>query len=262
MSPFYVLTKKEYVQMFREFKIIWLPLVFMFLGATQPVVTYYLPAILGALGGNQGITIDPAMIQQNGAQVMAATLGSQFDQLGIMIIVIAMMGIIQSDKANGMLDFILTRPVNVGSYIGGKLFANFSFVAVSVLFGYFVSYVYVNFLFSHIPFLNMILAIIFYLLWVLFILSFTFMVSTIFNGQGVIALISIVCLLLFKMISGLHPIMDLVNPAAMSQHAMIVLIKGSVDSHLYGNMLITFIWITLMVSISHNWIAHKKYHKN
>jgi ABC-2 type transport system permease protein len=262
MTPFYILTKKEYVQMFRDFKVIWLPLAFMFLGATQPVVTYYLPSILASLGGNQGITIDPSMIQQDGAQVMAATLGSQFDQLGIMIVVISMMGIIQSDKANGMLDFILTRPVKVGSYIGGKLFSNFSFVAISVTFGYVVSYVYVNFLFNNISFLDMILAIVFYQLWVLFMISFTSMVSTIFNGQGVIALISIVCLFIFKMISGLHPIIDLLNPAGMSQHAMMVLITGSVDSHLYGNMLITFIWISLTITISHYWISEKKYHKD
>jgi len=262
MTSFYILTKKEYVQMFREFKMIWLPLVFMFLGATQPVVTYYLPSILAALGGNQGITIDPAMLQQDGAQVMAATLGSQFDQLGIMVIVIAMMGIIQSDKANGMLDFILTRPVTVRSYIGGKLVSNFLLVAFSVTIGYFVSYVYANFLFSNMPFFDMMLAIIFYLLWVLFIISFTAMISTIFNGQGVIALISIVSLLVLKMISGLHPIIDLLNPAGMSQQAMLVLITSSVDSHLYGNMLITIIWITLMVMISHYWISGKKYHKD
>ncbi|MEG0577810.1 MAG: hypothetical protein RR500_08115 [Bacilli bacterium] len=262
MNPFYILTKKEYVQMFRDFKIIWLPLVFMFLGATQPIVTYYLPSILAALGGNQGIIIDPSMTQQDGGQVIAATLGSQFDQLGIMIIVISMMGIIQSDKANGMLDFILTRPVKVGSYIGGKLFSNFSFVAISVTFGYFVSYVYVNFLFSNIPFIDMILAIVFYQIWVLFMISFTSMISTIFNGQGVIALISIVCLLAFKMISGLHPLLDLLNPAGMSQHAMMVLITSSIDSHLYGNMLITFILIFITVTISHYWISEKKYHKN
>lgn len=262
MTTFSILMKKEYVQMLREFKMIWLPLVFMFLGATQPVVTYYLPSILAALGGNQGITIDPSMLQQDGAQVMAATLGSQFDQLGIMIIVIAMMGIIQSDKANGMLDFILTRPVKVKSYIGGKLFSNFLFVAISVMFGYLVSYVYVNFLFSNIPFLAMFLAIIFYLVWVLFIISFTSMVSTIFNGQGVIALISIVCLLILKMISGLHPLLDLLNPAGMSQQAMLVLITGSIDSHLYGNMLMTLIWIALTVMISHYWISQKKYHKD
>ncbi len=108
----------------------------------------------------------------------------------------------------------------------------------------------------------MILALGFYLVWVLFMISFTAMVSTIFNGQGVIALISIVCLLLLKIISGLHPIIDLVNPAGMSQQAMMVLITGSMDAQLYGNMVITFIWITLTVTISHYWISEKKYHKN
>ena len=43
MNNLVVLMKKEYVQMLRDFKVIWLPIVFIFLGATQPIVTYYLP---------------------------------------------------------------------------------------------------------------------------------------------------------------------------------------------------------------------------
>lgn len=54
--------------MLRDFKIIWLPIVFIFLGATQPIVTHYLPSILGALGGGQGITIDPSMTSQKEAK--------------------------------------------------------------------------------------------------------------------------------------------------------------------------------------------------
>ena len=50
MNNSIVLIKKEYVQMLRDFKIIWLPIVFIFLGATQPIVTHYLPSILEALG--------------------------------------------------------------------------------------------------------------------------------------------------------------------------------------------------------------------
>lgn len=64
MNNFTVLTKKEFVQMIREFKVFWLPMVFIFLGITQPVVSYYLPTILKALGGGQGITIDPSMAAQ------------------------------------------------------------------------------------------------------------------------------------------------------------------------------------------------------
>ena len=94
----------------------------------------------------EGITIDPSMTAQKGGEVLASTLGSQFDQLGLMILAISIMGIIQTDKENGMLAFILTRPVSVTSYIGGKIISNFSIVAFSVAIGYFTSYVYVNYL--------------------------------------------------------------------------------------------------------------------
>lgn len=145
MNNSMVLIKKECVQMLRDFKIIWLPIVFICLGATQPIVTHYLPSILEALGGGQGITIDLSMAAQKGGEVLATTLGSQFDQLGLMILVISMMGAIQTDKANGILAFILTRPVTVTSYVGGKIVSNYVMVACSVTIGYVTSYLYVNF---------------------------------------------------------------------------------------------------------------------
>lgn len=57
-----------------------------------------------------------------------------------------MMGAIQTDKANGMLAFILTRPVTVTSYIAGKIVSNYVIVALSVMIGYFTSYLYTNYL--------------------------------------------------------------------------------------------------------------------
>ena len=259
MNNFIVLIKKEYVQMVREFKVMWLPIVFILLGITQPIVTYYLPSILEALGGGQGITIDPSMTAQKGGEVLASTLGSQFDQLGLMIIAISMMGIIQTDKANGMLAFILTRPVTVISYIGGKIVSNYLIAAFSVAIGYLASYLYVNYLFTDVPFSHMITGLLFYLVWVLFIVSFTTMISAIFHSQGIIALISIVFLLGCRIIVGLNPLIDFVNPASMSKHAMEVLITGSVNSSVIGNMLVAFVWIFLTLFVTNYWISHKKF---
>lgn len=259
MNNLIVLIKKEYVQMLRDFKIIWLPVVFMFLGATQPVVTHYLPSILVALGGGQGITIDPSMMAQKGGEVLASTLGSQFDQLGLMILAISMMGIIQTDKANGMLAFILTRPVTVTSYIGGKMVSNYLMAAFSVTIGYFTSYLYVNYLFTAVPFSHMINGLIFYLVWVLFIVSFTAMISAIFHSQGIIALISIFFLIGCRIIVGLSPIIDQVNPASMSKHAMETLVTGLVTSNAIGNVLLTLVWILLTLFVTNYWIANKKF---
>ncbi|MFE6139324.1 hypothetical protein [Bacillus sp. NPDC057893] len=259
MNNLMVLIKKECVQMLRDFKVIWLPVVFIFLGATQPVVTHYLPSILEALGGGQGITIDSSMAAQKGGEVLASTLGSQFDQLGIMILVISMMGVIQTDKANGMLAFILTRPVTVTSYIGGKIVSNYLMVAFSVTIGYFTSYLYVNYLFTAVPFLHMITGLIFYLIWVLFIVSFTTMISTIFYSQGIIALISIVFLLGCRLIVGLSPIMNQINPASMSKHAMETLVTGLVNSNAISNILLTVFLILLTLFVTNYWIINKKF---
>src|SRR5699024_7484642 len=62
------------------------------------------------------------------------------------------------DKANGMLAFILTRPVRVSSYIGGKIFSHYLFIACSVTFGYIASYLYTYILFTEVPLTDLIVA--------------------------------------------------------------------------------------------------------
>ncbi|WP_332629880.1 ABC transporter permease [Halalkalibacter flavus] len=259
MNNFTVMLKKEFVQMVREYKIIWLPLVFLFLGMTQPIISYHLPSILEALGGSEGIIIDPSMAAQSGGEVLATTLASQFDQLGLIIIIVSLMGIVQSDKSNGMLAFILTRPVKVGSYIGGKLVSNYLFIALSVAIGYVASYFYVQFLFTSIPLADLLTALIFYLVWVLFIVGFTTMISTIFNGQGIIALISIVFLIFCRMIVGLSPIIDSINPASMSHYAMEVLIIGSINKGVIFSGLASILLTIFTLSITNHWITKKKF---
>lgn len=259
MNSLIILLKKEFVQMARDFKVIWLPIVFIFLGMTQPVITYYLPHILEALGGSQKITISPSMTDQKGGEVLASTLGSQFDQLGIIIIVISIMSIIQMDKANGMLSFILTRPVTSTSYIGAKIIANYLIVAFSIAIGFFASALYVYYLFITVPLWYQVIALLFYLIWVLFIVSFVMMISTIFYSQGVIALISIVFLIGCRIIVGLSPITDLINPASMSKQAMEILITESMNLHTTGNMLFTLVWIIVVLLVTSYWISHKKF---
>lgn len=121
--------------MVKEYKILWLPIVFMLLGLTQPIMMYYLPMILKSLGGVEGIMIDPTMAKPEGQEVLASTLNSQFDQLGIIIIIVAAMSVIQAEKANGMLAFILTRPVSISSYLGSKIATHYLLAVFSLAIG-------------------------------------------------------------------------------------------------------------------------------
>jgi len=89
--------------------------------------------------------------------------------------------------------------------------------------------------------------------------SFTIMMSTIFNSPSVIALISILVLLGLKVLVGLSHFIDYINPANMSKHAMGLLITGTMDTKVIGNVLIVAVLIVLTLLGTNFWISNKKF---
>src|SRR5699024_6664996 len=126
-------------------------------------------------------------------------------------------------------DFILTRPVPVPAYVGGKIIAHFLFISGSIMIGYAASSLYTFFYFSSVSWSHLLVALSFYLVWVLFIISFTTMMSTIFKSQGFIALMAIVILLGSRLFTNLDLALNIFNPASMSDAAAKVLITGTID---------------------------------
>ena len=92
----------------------------MFLGILQPLSSFCLPEILKMAGGlPDGMTI--TLPELTASEVLASALTDQFDQMGLIVIVMATMGIIASDKNNGMLAFVLTRNTTLVEYLLSKL---------------------------------------------------------------------------------------------------------------------------------------------
>lgn len=259
MNSFIALSKKEIHQMAREFKILWLPIVFILLGLTQPILMYYLPVILQSVGGVEGIMIDPTIAKPGGQEVLASTLYSQFDQLGIIILVVATMSIIQGEKANGMMAFILTRPVSIASYLNSKIIIHYILAVICIALGYAVSYGYSAYLFTTVPVTQAMWALAFYCVWLLFIITFVALMSTFFNSPAFIALISIVVLLICRFIAGLHPFIDVVNPASNSLYATNILMSGEVGSWYGINIVVTLLLVLLMMITMQSFIAKKKF---
>jgi len=253
------LSKKELTQMTKEFKIVWLPIVFILLGLTQPIVMYYMPVILQSMGGVEGIMIDPTMAKPEGREVLASTLNSQFDQLGIIILVVALMSMIQGEKANGMMAFILTRPVPILSYLNSKIVIHYLVAVICITLGYAVSYGYSAYLFTVVPFKEALWALAFYCVWLLFVITFVAMMSTFFKSPAVIALISIVVLLVCRFIAGLHPFIDAVNPASNSLSAANILMTGNLEVGDGIHIIVTLLLVLLMITTMHGFIAKKKF---
>jgi len=259
VNIFMALSKKELTQMTKEFKIVWLPIVFILLGLTQPIVMYYMPVILQSMGGVEGIMIDPTMAKPEGREVLASTLNSQFDQLGIIILVVALMSMIQGEKANGMMAFILTRPVPILSYLNSKIVIHYLVAVICITLGYAVSYGYSAYLFTVVPFKEALWALAFYCVWLLFVITFVAMMSTFFKSPAVIALISIVVLLVCRFIAGLHPFIDAVNPASNSLSAANILMTGNLGAGYGIHIIVTLLLVLLMITTMHGFIAKKKF---
>jgi len=259
VNTFIALSKKEMNQMTKEYKVIWLPIVYILLGLTQPIMMYFLPAILQSMGGIEGIMIDPTLTKPEGQEVLASTLNSQFDQLGIIILTIATMGIIQGEKANGMMAFILTRPVSISSYLGSKILTHYVLAVLCITIGYAMSFGYTSYLFTSVPITRALIALAFYCIWLLFVITFVAMISTFFNSSPFIALISIGVLFICRFCAGLHPILDVINPASNSLYATTILMTGDVATWYGFNFVVTIILVLFMVVIMHHFIAKKKF---
>jgi len=259
VNTFLALSRKEMNQMTKEYKVVWLPIVYILLGLTQPIMMYFLPAILQSMGGIEGIIIDPTMAKPGGEEVLASTLNSQFDQLGIIILAIATMGIIQGEKANGMMAFILTRPVSISSYLNSKLLTHYVLAVLCITLGYAMSFGYTSYLFTSVPITRALIAFAFYCIWLLFVITFVAMISTFFNSSPFIALISIGVLFICRFCAGLHPFLDVINPASNSLYATTIIMTGDIEKWYSINIIVTLLLVLFMMAIMHHFIAKKKF---
>ncbi len=105
-------------------EIVWLPLFFIALGVTQPLLLMYMDVLLAHVGNADGIIVDPNRPAPQPLDVFSATIHGQFNQLGLIVLIMSFMGLLASDRQTGMQDFILTRPVSRNVYLLSKWFSH------------------------------------------------------------------------------------------------------------------------------------------
>lgn len=257
MSRWSILFNKEWLESRRNFKLLWLPIVFILLGITQPLITFYMPQILQAAGGlPEGVSF--TFPELSGAQVMASTLSEQFDQLGLFIIIISMMGVVSGDKNSGMLSFMLTRSTSLTEYVSSKWLAQAIIVIISILAGCFASYYYVDYLYSSISFTYLLLGVGIYLIWCLFIFTLTMALSAILGKNAAVAFLSIVVLIVLKVATVLREEIQMFNPAYLTNHAVNMLTNGETLSSFAPTVIVTVLLMLVLMLITKTYLAKKE----
>lgn len=203
VSTFMTLLGKECLELLRSFKLVWVPIVFAVLGITQPVLSYYMPILIEKAGNMpEGTVIEippPA-----GSQVLGDTL-SQFGLMGLLILALAFMGTVSSERNSGASSLVLVKPVPYSSYIGSKWASMLLLSWGSLLIGYAASWYYTWLLIEFVDIGPFLISYVLYGLWFTFILTVTLIFSTLLRSAAGAAFSSLGVAVLLSMLTSLLP---------------------------------------------------------
>lgn len=179
MSQFKVLVGKELRESWRSFKLLWLPLVFILLGVSDPILNYYMMDILKAVGGiPEGFQM--VMPEFSAADIIAASTG-QFQSIGLIVLIATFVGTISRERQNGTATLLYVRPISHSALFLSKWFVATLVAMISVIAGYAASLYYTVILYGPVEWNRFIAMLATYLLWICLVMALTVAMSASFK---------------------------------------------------------------------------------
>ncbi|MEH6995591.1 ABC transporter permease [Neobacillus drentensis] len=248
MSQWMTLFQKEILEMWRNFKWIWVPITFILLGVSEPVTSYYLPQIIKSFGGLPEEAIIDIPPPTAGA-VLASGL-SQYSTLGVLIIVLGTMGVIAGERKSGVAAMILVKPVSYLSYITSKWAGSLLLVWFSLFIGYLSTWYYTGQLFEWVAFGEFFQSFVLYGLWLTVILTVTVFFSSALLSPGMAGFISLALALVVSIISGVLSHLLEWSPSQLTSYASALLTTGNLPNDTLPASLIGILLIVILLWLS------------
>ncbi len=237
--------KKENIEMWRNYKWMWIPLVFILFGIMQPVSTYYMPEILDKLGGlPEGTVISIPL--PTGSELMANTM-SQLNTIGVLILVLSFMGIVAAEIESGVVGIIMIKPVKYSNYILGKWLSALVLTIASLALGIMAAWYYTDLLIGSVDFIRLVYSFIVFCVWFAVVITITLFFSTIIRSNGGIASLSLLLIVLFSLFPSVVPKLLKFSPGALPSHAYTILIQGETHHDLLLTLLISICLIIALL---------------
>ncbi|WP_203338865.1 ABC transporter permease [Planococcus beijingensis] len=201
MKQFGILLQKEWRENVRNYKIFWIPCVFILLGITEPVVNYFMPQILEASGGlPEGAVFEFPTPSPD--QILMAVM-EQFQTIGIVVLILAYMGTIAGERKSGTATLLYVRPLSFLSYFLSKWTMAAAISLISLWLGFLAGYYYTLLFFEELEFSALLQMMGSYSIWILLILTLTLAASAIFPNGGLAAAAAFAVYLLVQLADGL-----------------------------------------------------------
>mgnify|MGYP001186272157 FL=1 len=245
---FQVMFKKELLENWRNFKWIWVPIVFIILAIMDPITTYYLPRILETVGGlPEGAVFSIPMPSPAEAVGMSY---AQIGSIGVLIVAVISMGTIAGEIRSGVYEMILSKPVSYANYIMSKFSAYSLIILLSLIVSMIASWYYVSLLFGDIAFSTVIVSAVFYTFYLLFILSITVVLNTLLKSPGLVAFLTIIIVIALNIITDIFSHVLTWSPLMVSNHTLAFLYDGSLTSELIGSVSLAIIFTALLLVVA------------
>ncbi|MGM9924523.1 MAG: ABC transporter permease [Bacillus sp. (in: firmicutes)] len=248
MRTFTVLLQKEFIGLWRSKKIIWLPIVFMLLSAMQPLTMYFMEDILKMGGGlPEGAVIK--IPTPTSGEVMASVL-SQLNTIGVLIIVVVAMGAISDERKSGAMTMLLIRPIAPLQLVGSKAIAYGLLLIFSFICGYWFAYYYTVVLFGAIPFHSVLQAMSLYSVYILFIVVCVVFCSAFWDSNATIAIVSIIFISGLTLVSGWFTEALKWSPTRLSGYASSVITGESHIDGIIGCLIVTSVCLLSLLILA------------
>lgn len=245
MRTFWTLFQKELRESWRSFKFLWMPLLFIFLGITDPLMNYYMEDILSAVGNlPEGFSI--TFPEYSAQDILLATTG-QFQSIGLIVLVIIASGMINKERQNGTALFIYVRPISFTAMFFSKWAAVNLLGVCSVILGYGASMYYTAILYGTVEPLAFIQMVASYCVWIVFATTIALMLSAMFNTALSMTL-SIIVLPVGIMIQSMIGKFWSISPWKLADYSVALL--SQTDHEYYGKtLLLTVVIIFISIAI-------------
>ena len=247
MNQFGVLLKKEWRENVRNYKLFWIPTVFILLGIMEPVTNYFLPQILDSVGNlPEGAVFEfPAPLPE---QVMAAIMG-QYQFIGLLIIVLAYMGTIAGERKSGTATLLYARPLSFSAYFMSKWVMASAIALLSVWLGFLAGYYYTYLLFGSIDLMGFIQFLASYSLWVLLVVTIVMVSSALMPNAGLAAAVSLGVIFISQIVDSLLGTYWPVSPLKLPAYAAAWLESAPDMADFWWSVGVTIVLIAVLIAL-------------
>lgn len=244
MKDLGVLLQKEWRENVRNYKILWIPLVFVIFGVLEPLTYHFLPQIMNSVG-NVPDGIDFVLPELLGEDIFASLTG-QYQFIGLLVIILAFMGTISRERNSGTGTLLYVRPISYVSYFISKWLTVNGIVLISLTAGYMSAWYYIDLLYNPVDAVAVFQLIASYFLWLMFVVTLTLTASAWLSTGGA-ATVALLVTFIGQIIDALVGKYWTVTPWKLAMYSPSWLKNGPDTGDYWWTVLVTVISIIVLM---------------